>query len=388
MRYYLLSLSLLPCLSCIASYDNQHSNEYVEDVDGQEEFFDSQDVDDNKRVLVAEAYSPPMPNNNSKTAPAMAENPMFLMGAGPKVHSGARLDVLAEFLYLRRNDSVQMYFGGVVTAPNTNVPDEPVAIHYLGGDFEPGVRLALGLDFAHDGWDMQFAYTWWRSDYSHTVRPTPAQGFVNFDTFFVDFNAGGNYSVSESNYSERVTLNTWDLNLGRNFYVSRFLTLRPCIGIVSTYIPLSIRSRIEYLQTGNPATPGISNSHVYGNGLGFGGKVGCAANWYFAKQWSVKTDYSVSLLWTRFHSHFKDVISVNTGEFTTADTRAYFSEAVTWHQLFLGLSWDMFLRQQRSQLQFYVGWEFDTGLENRLSWDGQIDFMSIQGLRLGGRFDF
>ncbi len=347
--------------------------------------------------MISEAYEE-QPASNMQNSDQENISPLFTMSAGPRIsHHGVNVNVRAEFIYWTSQDTFQPYYSGTATMPDQSIttPGKPKFLH---NTFEPGFRVGLGLDFAHDNWDMELLYTWLYSAASQSTDNLPPndQGF-SADQYFNDPGVGA-FVVENIAYKSKRTLNTWDLNLGRNFYLSPYLTVRPCTGFVAFYIPGTITETIGYIRDPGAALS-TSRTTLKSNGLGFGTKMGCTANWYFARQWSVKANYFIALAWSQNRAKGIDTITTPVATSNSVNTKMNLSTCTLWQQMFLGLSWDMLLRNDKSQLQFYAGWEFNHGLPQVYFFRGSFTAganleslydsrLNLQGLTIGGKYDF
>jgi len=109
--------------------------------------------------------------------------------------------------------------------------------------------MGFGLKFRHDGWDFFSQYTWWRSERRESKsRVTASDDFQNeviSNIFFPNGNNGmlETFRSNHARASWKMQFNALDLELGRNFWISKFLTLRPFVGMKFSWIEQSFRHK-------------------------------------------------------------------------------------------------------------------------------------------------
>lgn len=183
-------------------------------------------------------------------------------------------------------------------------------------DWDWGLKAGLGYNLTHDGWDIFLGYTWFdtrgskRASSSRNNALVPLQGSSAITTpngFFA-------YSTKARSLF-RITLNSLDLEMGRYYYVSEHLALRPQIGAKAGWIQLgqAIRYGGGVLGTTGTAT-GADNHLVHVKGknefVGIGPRVGAFSSWHICRGLSIFGNVATSLLYGNFDITHKNEYSL------------------------------------------------------------------------------
>ena len=156
--------------------------------------------------------------------------------AGPKVQQGLDVFITADFIWWKATQDgteyaatgIQFYSPPILFE---NVPKGEAKT--VGEDWAPGFKIGLGLNLDHGGWDLYAQYTWLHAHNSNSIsnrlydRPgVIGQTFgVANEIFILGDRATGSWDLR---------FNVIDLELGRNFYLDQFMTMRPFIGLKGT----------------------------------------------------------------------------------------------------------------------------------------------------------
>lgn len=313
--------------------------------------------------------------------------------AGPRVSEGADVILSADFIYWHSQQEGLEYAGkgfsssGDAPCGGTLRPD-------FG--FDPGFKVDLGLGLGHDGWDIIAEYTWLHSSDSSS---TPCQGPTEIDNgpIYPLWNIGGvvPYNPTSSDILG-ARLNRWklrfnviDLEMGRNFFVSQYLKMRPFIGFKGAWIDQ------EYDVTYRAANDRILRMKQDHDFWGFGLRTGMDLAWHFAKDWSFYGDIALSTLWSQFDVHRTDTITTNGVDSSKPVNRggdgSHRMKPVI--ETGLGLRWQIWFGDH-DDYHFLVqaGWENQVWWgQNKMITQGQgasNGDLSLQGLTLKIRFDF
>ncbi len=267
-----------------------------------------------------------------------------------------------------------------------------------GVDFgwNAGFRVGIGYGMRHDQFDTQFYYTWFRTRGTDHVSSNPGSVFSAFTgNFYVDNPDGAGISgIAYQKASMRWTIrfNIFDWELGRAFWVSQALSLRPFIGLKGGWIHQSIDTKWHNpkLKAGDAiftkATENLKN-----NFWGIGPSAGLNTKWNLLVRqnhsFSLFGDVSGAIMWG--HWTFGDVYKNDAQQKVTIDTSSIKS-AATMLRTFMGLGWDFdqnryhFSTKLGYEMQFWLDqlqfYSFDTG---RLS-----NELTLQGGTLEFCFDF
>ena len=311
---------------------------------------------------------------------------------GPYVKNGVDVYTTLEFLYWKAiQDGLCYADTGVAVVPGTTASSGK--IHRPDFPWHPGFRVGLGYYPPLDGWDLYANYTFFRS--SSTDRAKNSIGnMVPIGLLFPGLTTLNVNQVTAASNHWDLRFNSVDLELGRGFYLSRFLTFRLFSGLKFTWQDQEVRNKYTANQVtlGNTTLPGIAHSKqdqgLWGVGIRFGGN----GNWYFFRSLSIATKVAVSGVWLDYDNTRKDqyqqfgnpALVVN--RFTSnMDT----IKAVM--ELFLGLHGEWWLKDDRYHLALQGGFDeqlwFHLGQFLFFPTRSQGDF-SMFGLTIKARLDF
>jgi hypothetical protein len=318
-----------------------------------------------------------------------------------------------------------------------------------------GFKVGMGLDFAYDGWDLGLNYTWLQTHAKSSVSGTDVSGELYAvhnegfelqssltDLEWAQLNSGATATstgmllfsgLDKASSSWRLHFNVLDLELGRNFFISSKLLIRPHYGFKGTWQKqnnltmylaqgLLIATEVENFNfQANHNGKGfskITNSNpdiTIGTGVvdevyqvvshqnywGIGPRAGMNLSWLTTRNFSVFTDAAVSVLWGQFKSTRRDYINslkVNlTGTEVLQDFSAYAIRSRT-HQVNvvveaeMGLRYDYWFSNDEYRFRAEAGWENQVWFnQNQLLYhvnDNSSGDLTLQGFTLTFQFDF
>ncbi|MES2345596.1 MAG: Lpg1974 family pore-forming outer membrane protein [Chlamydiota bacterium] len=287
-------------------------------------------------------------------------NGMINPNGRPQIRDGADVFVTADFLYWIGNESGL----GFVVKNGTNAgfvdSGKLVSPHFK---YEPGFRLGLGYNLPHDGWDVYADWTWLISRADRHV--TPNSGGNLFPTIMnlqeID---SISTQISSANAHWKTHLNIIDLELGRQFFVSKWLTLRPHFGLRTAWVNQDYKQ--NYHGSFNVIRPSPIDLNVPGTlyseekckfwGIGLRG--GLNNQWGMGHGFSLFGDLAASLLFGRFHidedQNFKPTGLVS---FNVFNEKSKFTACRAIVDLGAGLRWGQYFNRDRFYFRLQAGWE-------------------------------
>ena len=288
--------------------------------------------------------------------------------AGPCVKNGSNLYAVVAFTYWTAHED-NLVIGNIkepfTTAGTITSQTEQLQPNWKG---RPGFKVGVGYDFCHDGWDAFLNYTWFRSN-NNSVSETPSNGQIIDDDYWL-VNGGlfpqVGFVTPFQNASAKWTmhLNVIDFELGRNFYISRRIQLRPHFGLKGMWykqdFDLEFRSIPGGVSTfNNSMTAKMKN-------WGVGARAGLDTAWHFCRDFSFIGEIAVTALWehfktTRVDETFSIVSSATAGPAGTLTSLVNYKNhyytlkpVVEW---MVGLRWEMWTCCDEYHFAFDAGWE-------------------------------
>ncbi len=338
------------------------------------------------------------------------------------VVQGVDLFVTGEVLVWRAREDNLDYAVSMDQTPTINGQESGNGVHFRG-KWRAGSRVGIGYNLPHDGWDLNAIWTHFQSkDKKHEEDCDCCTSCEIFQPIYFpkDYNlaAGGDtvhgpwVSEAQGKYW-RATLNMVDLELGREFFVSKWMTLRPHIGGRALWLRQKLKFEYEpnggnfllpYSSGTSAVFPGANSDFVRlkNNFWGVGLRAGLDATWGLGAGVSLYSKLALSALWGKFsleqtHTLVNDS-EENEASFVLSDFEDRFQVCRPVLDLALGIRYDTTFNNDSWGLGVFAGWEhhYFWGQNKFIRFDGdQFSAMnenygdfSVAGFNVGMSFDF
>ncbi len=252
--------------------------------------------------------------------------------------------------------------------------------------FEPGFKLGLGLDLGFDGWDAYGEYTWVNQPW--LTNSFEASDDKSYSTFIHPDSAGALsvMPLDKAESSGQFQFNIVDAEMGRNFFISKRLTLRPHFGVKAC----RMFTKIEIHEEGSGSIKETDLSFKQ-TVSALGVRAGINTVWHMTRTFGFYGDVSVSTLWSAFYN--KSTSKVTSDEATPSLSIKNKSQNILpVIEAGIGLTYMTWFNNDSYQLYAKAGWEQQAWIDyNHNSITGLPDntgMLSIQGLTIKAGFAF
>lgn len=330
-------------------------------------------------------------NNNSNQTQMM--NVVTLTSARPESDNGWY--IFADALYWHADVGSSDWANDVRATVNNH---QKTKNHSLDFKWDWGFRVGLGANIDHDMWDTNFYYTWFFTDNSNSAGRSNTSflaGELGDDFIGVNPNSGSIHW--DIHYS------MFDWELGRWYYVSKNLALRPHVGIKGGWIDQDIK--LKYRNQAGVQGPVSAHQKLENEFWGVGPSVGVNTMWVLGNagkamdhRFSLCGDFSGALMYGHFEVEDKYKLFNRGGAQTSSVKRTGLTRnlAAAMLQGFLGLSWDTAFNKGKNHFTLKAGYELQYWFrQNQLVWTDLFsanhrlsDDLALQGVTAEFRFDF
>ncbi len=324
-----------------------------------------------------------------KTAPN-CYSPAYNAPACISVANSWDLNIFASFIYWHTSqDSMETAaISPSLTSPTSNSTHTTALPNF---DYQPGLKLGLGLSTNHDDWTCWIEYTWLHQTIRHINRTIEGAPFT-LSQWLYD-NAGPGITALEVHSKWKMHLDSLDVAFSRPYYEGTQITITPYAGLRALWIRQHF-----YLTFPNPLnhtqfTLSKNKSHSWA----FGPMLGTVGHWMLGLGFRFEGKAGASLLYTRY-DHLRNY-QQNTTTFTTASSRIFrpYNVLRPTTELGLGLAWGSYLDHQNYYFDLSARYDFN------ILWDqnAMVRFINIlngrsgttgnlflHGLTLSARLDF
>lgn len=276
-------------------------------------------------------------------------------------------------------------------------------------DWTFAFKAGLGYNFFHDGWDARAEYTYFRNEASDSYAVTSPAAIFPQDPAFLGVTAANQLDyankvfadfATSSNGNLKLNLNDLILDLGRAFFVSKNLSLRPSIGLKATWLTLKGNARftgggVAFSGTFAGVTysvDGLGANTAYGTInqklFGLGPRAGVDTKWHLGNDISVYGNVAGALLFGYFKSDSQATYSALPNNILSLSGR--------WHRLVptvdfeLGLMYDRYIMCDTQHFSISLGYE--TQYYWQASYLGAntvgVSGVGMYGVNLKFRWDF
>ncbi len=313
----------------------------------------------------------------------------------PQVRDGVDLFIFGDLLVWNAHENGLPLAVVNDGASNNLSHSEAKSIH---SNWNAGFRVGIGYNLPHDGWDLSLA---WARIYTHGHKHIHNHG----DTFTFPSRAHpadellllGPCNRADSHW--RLHFNQLDLDLGREFFVSKWLTLRPHFGLRTDWIHQKWNS--EFRNFGGESNKLDVEYKDEWWGLGLEG--GLDTQWGLGCGFSLFGNFAGAILYGFHDIDYRDTDkppqanTTSKGKFANLDQSYRISHPI--FDLMMGLRYDHMFCNDSFHLGLQVGWEHhiyfsqnqfpvfvdDVSLGDFISNQGDLAF---QGWTVAARFDF
>jgi hypothetical protein len=319
----------------------------------------------------------------------------------PQIKNGADLFITADLLYwVAHEDGLPLY----VENDNFNVNLNDAEAKGFDWEWNLGCRVGVGYNTPHDGWDL--AATWLHFNTDADERGRAHDNEVLWPTLtHPDEGIGGQPPIGSGSFQKTkahwaMNLNQIDLDLGREYYVSKWLTLRPHVGLRTAWLHQKLKVHYNRLsnQVGSFASGMDDHIEMRTDFWGLGLETGLNTQWGLGGGWSIYGDASFALLYGFHQPDREDQVRAST-EFEWVDLKWSFRTTRAVADLQLGLRWDSWTDDERVHFRIQAGWEhhvyfsqnqFIRFVDNEAigNFLGNQGDLTLQGWTLAARLDF
>jgi len=286
----------------------------------------------------------------------------------PQVRDGLDLFIYGNLLYWNAHENGLNYAvkesGDPIDLTAEIYTLSDASVNNLRGKWNWGFRAGIGYNTMHDGWDLRL--TWLRFTDTGGNKPR-----TDSQTQFYATRGLGEKTESRTTadlYTQDargywgLNLNQIDLDLGREFFVSKWLTLRPHVGLRTDWIHQNVNAYYSLMTyesgrlSSTTKSAVLSKDHWWGMGL----EGGLDTQWGLGGGWSIFGNMAGSILYGLHEITVKDAAVASDGSIEN-DTSKNLSQ--TYHishpilDLQLGLRWDCMFYNDRFHLGLDLGWE-------------------------------
>lgn len=252
-------------------------------------------------------------------------------------------------------------------------------IHGVDFGWDPGFRVGVGTGILHDEWDTRAYYTWFYTKGTDSVANAPGtvhSSFLgNFYVNNVDGNGLSGPAYEKASIDWKIHFNMFDWELGRSFWVSGALAMRPFFMVKGGWIHQFIHSEWQNPDLSLPVYFATGIENLKNNFWGIGPGVGLNTKWNFFQNsgsFYLFGDFSAALMWG--HWSFSDVFEDNLPQ-TIAIKVQPINGGATTVRTFMGFGWDLDCKERCYEISAKLGFE-------TMVWLDQLQFYSFTGGRL------
>lgn len=286
--------------------------------------------------------------------------------AGPRVEAGIDVFMTADFIYWTGRMDGLAYVASGQGNNQTSVSRGRVCSP--DWEWDPGFKVGLGHNLPHDGWDIYAEYTWFHSTATDSKKGNTLDPNWNIS----NIEAIVSPTVLASGFIDRASshwhlhYNVIDLELGRNYFVSQYLSLRPFFGFKTTWQDIDYRVRYHSsIQSGLESNFRMRNDADF---WGIGLRTGLDMTWHISPVFSVYGNMALSALWCQYDIKRRDTrtdaqgVSPTPGpplgtQIITYDTQKDFHTLKGVLELSIGIRGEWWFSDNRYHFLVQTGWE-------------------------------
>lgn len=290
----------------------------------------------------------------------------------------------ADFLAWYASEEVDAIWADVITIGNNTSSWNAKEFNFK---WDYGFRIGAGYDLPYDQWDTSFYWTWFRTDATHTI-PFQSNASISPE-FFAAFLSGDSPQSAKAKWN--LFLNLFDWELGRSYWISDGLSLRPFLGAKGGWINQSIHGQYYNLTIDHVPTHHSGDEHLKNNFWGIGPLGGIDTKWKIRNIGPNFLDlfgnFSLATMWGNWTCG--DVYKNTASQTSSVNTKNSALGALMFRG-FMGIGWDIALK--KTHFSTKLGYEMQIWFNQLRIATFQLQRLhgdlTLQGITLNARFDF
>ncbi|MEX0961425.1 MAG: Lpg1974 family pore-forming outer membrane protein [Simkaniaceae bacterium] len=319
--------------------------------------------------------------------------------AGPGVSCGWDAFVTADFIYWTARYDGLSYTASAFRSEYLDLNPKRGGVFHSNFGFDPGFKAGLGFLFDHDGWDLNLQYTWLFTREYFDQKTHPEFETSTFRPTWFDLSATPNLLPDEPPLTSaksryRFHFQSFDWELGRSFFLSPFLSIRPSVGMKGSWQELDFT--IRYRQVESVDTIGQWRILFDQNFWGFGPRLGFQSSWYLSKHWSLSANFAAASLWSQFRVKRNDkqanIADPDTPSIRLMKTKNQFHIVKPVIEMLVGIRYETWFKSLRYHYSFEAGFEQQYWFQQNQLFstfeESDHGDLQLMGLTLKLRFDF
>jgi len=240
------------------------------------------------------------------------------------------------------------------------------------GDF--GFKAGVGYNTTCDGWDFGVLWTWYHGK-ANSHNKAEEEDNITLLSLWSDqttgIDTGNPLFATDIQTNWKLKLNLIDFELGRKYWNSPRVDLRPFIGLRIALLDQDYRIEQKGGTWDDSDILAINHIHLENDFNGAGIRAGLDSNWHFGCGWSFYGDFALSQIFGRFHiDHNEDDRQTVTpfDKIKVLEAKDSFKTTSLFVDLGLGLSYSVLLCDCDYGLAVSFGWEQHLFLHQNQMW--------------------
>lgn len=292
--------------------------------------------------------------------------------SNPSLYDGGFF-VRGDFLYWRADTAGLEY----ASTSTLNQTENTIKGQLLGPNvkWNPGFRVGLGYTFSsHDYWDLSAVWTHFQT----TQTASKAFNFSLTNAFDNSFLIPWWGATILGAFADRASVNwnlhynVYDLDLGRNYFVSKTVSVHPFIGVRGATIDQKYHAKYHALLTQAPISEANTSFKATTGFWGVGAHIGSQLQWRMTQSFSLVGNVGGSLLYGDFKIKEKLQAFVSLGTPITKTLPTSIDEHITTGafniEALVGFQWEKFFYNNKYRLAITAGYEWSEWFsQNRLT---------------------
>lgn len=335
------------------------------------------------------APTPPAPCYSVDTPPCdycygpenVAGNP----AVRPYTCDGDFVFTIAGFYWNAHEDGLEYGIANHVFVPNPPTQPEIQSLNQLVNakflnptfKWDFGWKLGAGYNSTRDGWDLNLLWTHYlgRAHSHENASPESGKVLITLWSDFASTNGSVDYAGTIKTHL-KLNLNLVDLELGREFWNSKYLTLRPHIGLRLAYVDQKYtiihRAGSWALRNVSAVQDPFNNEATLKNDFhGLGLRTGFDSTWFIGNGFSLFGSTAISLIYGRFSLEMNERNRASTAPFDItrimgSDEHFHSLKAIT--DLTLGMQYSTLFNDCKYGFTLSLGWEHHLFLNQNQLW--------------------